>query len=169
MVTQVTHTHTHIVKNLTQWFVQGFFRLFRTDTKHHNRYTRGSPEHAKAGTLLAGGYRACLFALTGDLDYFCNILSMPRFDLSSGPCSWCRRTASGEHTWTDFRASALWRATKWTKVGWHNWEGRSKCGLLSLPGASCYTVAYDYIRKVPRYGHVPVWQCFRDPCEFCSW
>lgn len=70
---------------------------------------------------------------------------MPRYDLKAGPCAWCRCTLVGETTWTDFRATAPWREARWTKMGWHAWEGKSKCSLLQLPGASCYTIAYDYM------------------------
>ena len=30
-------------------------------------------------------------------------------------------------------------------MGWHAWGEKSKCSLLQLPGASCYTIAYDYM------------------------
>ncbi len=70
---------------------------------------------------------------------------MPRYDLSGGPCSYCRCTATGPNTWTDFRATASWRLTRWSKETWHAWEGRSRRALLTLPGASCFTIAYDWM------------------------
>lgn len=109
------------------------------------RYARGSPQQAKAGKHIAGGYKACLFALTGDLDYFCSILGMPRYDLRSGPCAWCQCQSTGPNTWTDFRETAPWRATRWSHGGWHAWGEKSRCTLLQLPGASCWTIAYDYM------------------------
>ena len=35
-----------------------------------------SADAARAGSLLAGGYGACLFVIRGDLDYFANSLGL---------------------------------------------------------------------------------------------
>ena len=68
---------------------------------------------------------------------------MPRYDLASGPCCWCRCTSTGACSWSDFRITAPWRATHWTRDQWLGWESRSRCALLELPGNSCWVIHYD--------------------------
>ena len=109
------------------------------------RYPTGSPEQRKAGTWLAGGWRATLFALTGDLDYLCAILGVPKHSLVSGPCILCKCTGTGANTWCDFRGDAPWRDTRWDPTAWHAYPERTPLSLLTLPGCSCYTVHYDYM------------------------
>ena len=40
---------------------------------------------------------------------------------------------------------SILEATRWDPEGWRNWEGRTRCILLTLPGASCWTLAYDWV------------------------
>ena len=57
----------------------------------------------------------------------------------------CKCTGTGAATWTDFRPQAMWRNTRWEADVWRNWDERSKCILLTLPGASCWSIAYDWV------------------------
>ena len=102
-------------------------------------------EARRSGKWLAGGWKAILWALTGDLDCFNAMLGTPTYSLQRGPCMHCRCTGTGVNTWTDYKDTASWRATRWNPEGWRNWEGRTRCVLLTLPGASCWTVAYDWV------------------------
>ena len=103
---------------------------------------KGGPE---SHTWLAGGWKAVLWALTGDLDYFCAMLGTPNYALASGPCMHCKCTMTGPMTWSDFRSEATRRNTRWDPEDWRSWEQRTKCVLLTLPGASCWTIAYDWV------------------------
>lgn len=132
--------------SLRVFFYQEILRE-RQQTKIIERYPVGSPERLRAGTWLAGGYSAVLFALTGDLDYFSAMLDLPNWSLVSGPCVYCKATATGANTWTDFRDIAPWRATCWSANEWRSWEGRSRCPLLSLPGTSCWSICYDWMHS----------------------
>lgn len=122
-------------------FVDPYFR------NNNIRYKSGTVEKDRAGKLIAGGYRFILFALTGDLDYFRNILGCPNWSLKSGPCIYCKCTANGPLTWTDFRQVAPWKGVLWSRDEWQAWPQRSKCSLLTLPGASCWTIAYDWLHS----------------------
>ncbi len=127
------------------FFLNMKHKVFLCYWKNNFRYKNGTLEKDRAGTWIAGGYRFVLFALTGDLDYFHAILGCPNWSLKSGPCVYCKCTANGPMTWTDFREGAPWRAACWSKDEWHAWPGRSRCSLLTLPGASCWTIAYDWL------------------------
>ena len=35
----------------------------------------------------------------------------------------------------------------WSRGEWQAWPQRSKCSLLTLPGASCWTIAYDWLHS----------------------
>lgn len=114
---------------------------------HHKlaRYAAGSLEAQRSGTWLASGWKGVLWALTGDLDYFVAMLGAPNYSLKSGPCMHCKCTGTGDLTWTNFSETALWRSTRWDASAWHASPSRTQCVLLSLPGASCWTVAYDWV------------------------
>ena len=59
--------------------------------------------YAKAGTLLAGGFKAILFAIEGDLDYLPATLGLPRWSRKDSPCCLCKCSGEG---WQDFRPVA---------------------------------------------------------------
>ncbi|CAK9117828.1 unnamed protein product [Durusdinium trenchii] len=109
------------------------------------RYKEGSVEALRAGSWLAGGWKGVLWALTGDLDYFNAMLGTPNYSAVGGPCMHCKCTGTGAATWTDFRPQAMWRNTRWEADVWRNWDERSKCILLTLPGARCWSIAYDWV------------------------
>ena len=73
------------------------------------------------------------------------MLGHPNYSLVSGPCMHCKCTGTGPMTWTDFRPAALWRTTRWNPEDWRGWPQRTGCVLLTLPGTSCWTIAYDWV------------------------
>ena len=109
------------------------------------RYKRGTPEHAKAKTPLAGGYYGVLWGLIGDLDYFHQILKLPHFLRAKDFCPLCKASQKGEMTWCNFRANAPWRQTCWASHEWRSWSGRSTSSFFSLSYTSCLTVSLDYM------------------------
>ena len=109
------------------------------------RYAKGTPEQRKAGSSLAGGFRGILFCLTGDLDYFNSVFKAPNWN-SASPCLLCPATTSGGNTWSDFKATALWRGQVYTKAIWNAMDTNlHKLSLLQLPGCSCWTLSYDWM------------------------
>jgi hypothetical protein len=111
-----------------------------------NHYPLDSVEGQRAGTFLAGGYYATLWAVMGDLDYLAKTLKLPR-STSSNPCSLCRCTLHGENSWKQNHDTAPWKNTLWKPLEWVAWEGRSKVGLWSIPGVSAVTVALDWMHN----------------------
>lgn len=73
------------------------------------------------------------------------MLGTPNYSLTTGPCMHCQCKMTGPVTWSDFRSEAAWRTTRWDPEEWRTWEQRTKCVLLTLPGASCWTIAYDWV------------------------
>ena len=125
------------------WLQQG--RWPTTDWQG-NAYPAGSAELEKAGTLLAEGHFATIWAVMGDLDYLNKTLLLPR-STSSNPCSLCRCTLNGPQSWKDNSVDAEWLGTLWQPLEWISWEGRSKCELFSIPGVSGVTVALDWMHN----------------------
>ena len=111
-----------------------------------NIYPLDSMEGQRAGTLLAGGYYATMWAVMGDLDYLCKTLQLPK-STSHNPCSLCKCTLHGPLSWKNNSADAEWVGTVWKPLEWVAWEGKSKCGLFSVPGISATTVALDWMHN----------------------
>ena len=135
-------------KNCSWYRIKIQLRPDHMNAWHHHklaRYAAGSLEAQRAGTWLAAGWKGVLWALTGDLDYFVAMLGAPNYSLKSGPCMHCKCTGTGDLTWTNFSETALWRSARWDASAWHASPSRTQCVLLSLPGASCWTVAYDWV------------------------
>ena len=109
------------------------------------RFAANSPEAAKAGTWLAGGYYAVLFQLCGDLDYNAKWLSMPRWSAAERMCCLCRAQLNGVLSWRDNRLSSAWQATEFTTATWSEGVSRT-CRLFSLTGLTSLNVALDYMR-----------------------
>lgn len=72
--------------------------------RRYNDFAPLSKDAARVGSLLAGGYRACLFVVRGDLDYYAHTLGL-RSHTSSMPCSWCPCTSTpgDPMNWREFR------------------------------------------------------------------
>lgn len=63
-----------------------------------------------AGLPLANGYSGALVEFRGDWEWMAKSLGAP--SATSNECCWrCLAQRQGEFTWTDFRATARWRAT----------------------------------------------------------
>ena len=74
---------------------------------HGCKYSEFAPyslDAARAGTPLAKGFRAVLFVIRGDLDYFANCLKL-NHHTSNRPCSWCPAfSMDGDPMhWAEFR------------------------------------------------------------------
>ena len=111
-----------------------------------SRWPPRSKDALRSGKPLAGGFKACLWAFIGDLDYFVSILGLPNFN-SQRPCSLCRCSLSGVNTWSDFKETAQWRHQIWDMATWKLWPGRTKCPLLNLPFTSALSVALDWMHS----------------------
>ncbi|CAJ1430017.1 unnamed protein product, partial [Effrenium voratum] len=107
-------------------------------------YSPSSREGRRAGTFLANGYRAVLWAIIGDLDYLAAVFGFPRHNAAK-PCALCNCSTSGEHPWTDFSPSASWRATMWTPQSWLDSPSKLPNPLFSCAGVTACSVAYDYM------------------------
>lgn len=79
-------------------------------------FPQGSPQQARAGQPLAGGFRGVLWTIRGDLDFFANALHLEHFH-SNRPCFLCKADWEGV-PWTDPRPQAAWRSTVYTKEAW---------------------------------------------------
>lgn len=109
------------------------------------RWPPGSKQAFRSGQPLAAGYKACLWSIIGDLDYFVSILRLPNFN-SQRPCSLCRCSLAGANSWSNFTPSAPWRGQLWTYATWSAWGGRSRCPLFGrLSHCSALTVHLDYM------------------------
>ena len=109
------------------------------------RWPPGSKQAFRSGQPLAAGYKACLWGIIGDLDYFVSILRLPNFN-SQRPCSLCRCSLAGANSWSNFTPSAPWRGQLWTYATWSAWGGRSRCPLFGrLSHCSALTVHLDYM------------------------
>lgn len=110
------------------------------------RWPKRSVDGLRAGTPLAGGFKACLWSVIGDLDYFVSILQLPNFN-SQRPCTLCRCSLSGVNTWSNFTPSAPWRQQIWCMSAWKAWGGRSPCPLFDLPFTSGLSVSMDWMHS----------------------
>ena len=108
-------------------------------------YAPGTPEYAKAGQPLAGGFFACLVSLAGDQDYMAKFLQQPHWASATRPCGFCEASAKGPLTYLDFREEAPWRSTIFSADSWSHDERRSQCPIFDLPGVSGLSVAPDYM------------------------
>lgn len=125
----------------------GILRSGRWPYRDHRgvAYARGSPEYAKAGKHIAGGWYCLLFAVCGDLDYQNKFLQMPHWASSGRPCGFCRCARDGAFSWKDFRPAAAWRSTVFSRDGWQIEHGhQNSCPLFTiLPEVSGLSVQPD--------------------------
>ena len=109
-------------------------------------YDPNTPEGAKAGSWLAGGYCAALVQFCGDLDYFSKWLGVPVSTNHSKPCCQCRCTFAGPSSWMDNRLNSPWQSTVLTARNWkQHWQ--SSCPLFDLPGMTAHSVALDLMHN----------------------
>jgi len=96
-------------------------------------YFPGTREWERMGKPLAGGFRATLWAIKGDLEWYANALHLENFG-SLTPCFLCRANTT-THPWTDCRRGAAWSGTVWSNHAW-NAARPGRHVLFSLPGVS---------------------------------
>ena len=127
------------------WSLQSLYSGKWPHRDHNGHLFPSSSWRGKlAGRDLAAGFTGYLFSVIGDMDYFSSILQLPHFSWAKGPCALCKCTLGGVTTWTDFRKTAAWLGTRWSKADWFNFEARSMNPLFNeLPGQSCHTVSLD--------------------------
>ena len=92
--------------------------------------------------MLAGGYFACVWALTGDQDYKRDCLQLA--NVSSGkPCTHCPANTS-TCPWYDFRPTAVWASKIYTLLAWLQTEW-TKCSIFLTKGVSNMSVYPDWM------------------------
>ena len=98
--------------------------------------------YSKAGTDLAGGYFACVWALPGDLDYWRGDLNLPN-STSNDPCAICPCNSS-DLPWFDFTVSALWPGKMYDIATWVA-SGWNRCLLFTIPGVTVHSLHPDWM------------------------
>lgn len=108
-----------------------------------NPFAPGTPEHLRQGKALAGGWKACLWIVRGDLEFFSSALGLES-STSKHPCFVCRANDS-DIPWTDSREGiARWEATVWSKSHWEHHRGDGRHILFrECPGVSITSVMPD--------------------------
>ena len=116
--------------------------------QHIPRYSAGTLGHKKKGTPLAGGWAGLLFTLQGDMDYFSNVLKLPRWQTKKNCCILCQADSEGVNTWKNFSQTAPWVATSWKTENWRLFPDRSKCKLFEdIPGSSALLCSLDFMHN----------------------
>lgn len=113
------------------------------------RYDPLSEDGRRAGTYLAGGFKAIPWSCIGDLEYFNQRLGLPHHGLKQGPCALCKCTGGYESTsWRDCRPTAPWMSLQWTPASWASWAGKSTCVLFEqVKGLTAMNASYDYMHS----------------------
>jgi hypothetical protein len=100
----------------------------------------------RAGSDLAGGYKARVWCLKGDLDYLAKQLHLRHFS-SAHPCCLCPANSSpGDPLcWSEFRTGrAQWQSELWTNSEWAE-ANQSPHQLLQLSGVGIQSVFFDWM------------------------
>ena len=109
-------------------------------------FAPGSYWARRAGEELAGGYRATIIAIQGDLDYFAKNLYL-RHWASAHPCSFCpANNVEGDPLcWTEFRPEhAGWMGEGWTNPEWIAAHA-TRHELFHIPGIGIENVFVDWM------------------------
>ena len=125
------------------WSLQALASGFWPNTDWDNKeFAEESEDHAKRGTLLAGGYSGVLFTLRSDLDFLSNHFHLNHTS-SNHPCILCQADRDmNSAPWTDVRESATWRRTLWSPADWA--AANPTCHpLLRMPGAGLDLISPD--------------------------
>ena len=103
-------------------------------------FPHGSAAAQMAGSPLAGGWRAILVALRGDLDWFQKMFRLVRPN-SSQPCCFCPCSTLNEQLpWTDFRQQAAWRSRQYRVT-----QELAHVLFRDLPDVNLFTVKVDFM------------------------
>ena len=111
-----------------------------------NPFPPGSLGARRAGDRLAGGFKATIVAIQGDLDYFAKNLYL-RHWASAHPCSFCpANTSEGDPLcWTEFRpGEAGWMTEVWVNSEWRL-AHPERHELFRLPGIGIQNVFVDWM------------------------
>ena len=96
------------------------------------------------GVLLAGGWRATLWALCQDLEALAEELGL-KSSSRTDPCNWCEADESTK-PWIHCDPDAAWLGTVWTGRAWIA-KMKPECELFSLPGVTVTTCAPDHMHN----------------------
>ena len=109
-------------------------------------FPSGSEAAKRAGQWLAGRYRAIIWCLKGDLDYFAKCLKLAHYG-SAHPCCLCpcNNTEGDGMCWSEFRPShAEWMGELWTNDEWRAMHTAVHL-LFTIPGVGITMVYMDYM------------------------
>lgn len=116
--------------------------------QHIPRYSAGTLGHQKKGKPLAGGWAGILFTLQGDMDYYSNVLKLPRWQNKKGCCIHCQADSEGVNGWKNFSQSAPWVSTSWNTENWRLYPNRSRCKLFEdIPGSTALLCSLDFMHN----------------------
>ena len=113
--------------------------------KHPDRNHTGRPwiepeRLMTQGKPLFNGWKACIFALTGDLEYFQNEMKLHCH--AHNDCCWNCSANKSDIPHNDFRPVAKWRETCKTAAQ-HRANPPSNHLVMDIPGVVAETFAYD--------------------------
>lgn len=82
------------------------------------------------------------------MDYFSNVLKLPRWQVKKGCCILCQADSIGTNSWKNFSMTAPWISTSWSPATWHLFPGKSMCPLFTdIPGSSGLLCSLDFMHN----------------------
>ena len=132
---------------ILRWSFDAMFTGKWPQTDYQGKlYPKGSEEAKKAGSWLAAGFRGVLFNVTGDLDYLCSVLQLPRWSKHENPCTLCLCKGGNQPgSWLDFRFEADWQGHMLSAKAWLQWDKKSQNPIFTAKGLTGISVGYDYM------------------------
>jgi len=128
------------VWKILKWsFTHLFYGTF-PETQHTGEPWGEPSRLAKAGKPLFHGWKACIFALTGDLEYFQNEMKLKGY--SHNECCWNCSANKSDIPHNDYRMDAKWRGTCRTPAQ-HRANPPTNHLVMEIPGVVAETFAYD--------------------------
>ena len=110
------------------------------------RWPAGSADRARGGKALAGGFRACLYALKGDLDYYAKTLKLRHYN-ANAMCDLCpahRDVHDPANLYNNFVVGAAWKRSLYTEDEWRAlYRGRFLHYVFTLQGVSQHCLEPD--------------------------
>ena len=121
--------------------------LGRWPTHDHNdvEYPENSPGWKLAYEVyhLAGGFRAVIFSLIGDLDYHTKFWELENHNSTVQPCYYCPCNLT-DVNWRNFLPTAAWVAATYTNAQWIA-AHPDRLAFLALPWVTVLTVCSDWM------------------------
>lgn len=103
----------------------------------------GTYRHSVAGSpLTKQGFRAVVWVLAGDMEYFQNELGLPHHACNE-PCAWCECNKS-DIPWNDFRDRAAWRSRIRTAQQ-HLEDPITDHCVMEIPGVNFFSLHLDVL------------------------